>query len=68
MKVATIVAALAYATTGFAAVAQPRACPQDQCPAKCKTSNMTFKESDCWGARAICICVDSAGKEWSTTI
>ncbi|KAH6954009.1 hypothetical protein BKA56DRAFT_681538 [Ilyonectria sp. MPI-CAGE-AT-0026] len=65
MKVAAIVATLAYATMGFAAAAQPRACPQDQCPAKCKSYNM---ESDCWGARALCICVDSAGKEWSTNI
>ncbi|KAM5347664.1 hypothetical protein ACJ41O_007488 [Fusarium nematophilum] len=69
MKVAAVVATLAYATMGFAAVvAERQSCPQDQCPAKCKSNNMTFEDSDCWGPRAICICVDSKGTKYSTTI
>lgn len=48
MKVAVLVTTLAYATMGLAGAVQPRQCPLDQCPAKCKSinmvsaSNMTF--------------------------
>ncbi|KAH6692722.1 hypothetical protein F5X68DRAFT_229072 [Plectosphaerella plurivora] len=68
MKIASLLVGLACYSLGFAAVASPRACPTDQCPARCKSSNLSFKAADCWGARALCLCVDASGKEFEVSI
>ncbi|KAH7369310.1 hypothetical protein B0T11DRAFT_327404 [Plectosphaerella cucumerina] len=68
MKITSILVGLACSSLGLAAVANPRACATNQCPARCKSSNLSFKAADCWGANTLCLCVDASGKEFQVTL